>query len=72
MARLGAVDFDAIASSELRVERFTDVPIDGSNTGANQLTPGTVVAIRTRHGQYAKMQVVSYGYDLLIKWVTYP
>ena len=35
------------------------------------LTPGTVVAIKTRHGHYAKMRIDSYGYSLGITSTTY-
>jgi hypothetical protein len=46
-------------------------PINGSNNAANQLTAGTVVAIKTGAGRYAKMKINSYGYNLGMTWVTY-
>jgi hypothetical protein len=33
--------------------------------------PGDVFAVLTNQGNYAKVKVVSYGYDLNIQWVTY-
>lgn len=72
IGRLGAVDFDTLTLSQLRTEPYTYQRLDASDTGTNQLRTGTVVAVRTRHGQYAKMRVESYGFDLRITWVTYP
>ncbi|KAM3093739.1 hypothetical protein ACKFKG_18485 [Phormidesmis sp. 146-35] len=37
----------------------------------NLLTNGNVFAVRTNSGNFAKVQVLSYGYDLQVQWVTY-
>jgi hypothetical protein len=72
LARLGATDLDARTASELVSVPYDRRSLNGSSSPAlNQLTQGTVIAIRTRHGHYARMQVVAYGVDLVISWVTY-
>ena len=48
-----------------------DAGINGNNDATNLLTPGDVFAVRTNLGNYAKVQVVSYGYDLHLTWTTY-
>ena len=45
--------------------------IDGSDTPENQLTPGTILVYRTSDGNYGKLQVIEYGYNLLVRWQTY-
>jgi hypothetical protein len=70
VSRLGTPDFNSVTRAMLKGATYTD-RIDGSNTTANQLRPGTVVAVRTNAGHYAKVLITSYGYDLGIRWVTY-
>jgi hypothetical protein len=41
------------------------------NLRSNSLTNGNVFAVRTNSGNFAKVQVLAYGYDLQIQWVTY-
>ena len=43
----------------------------GNNDPANRLVAGDVFAVLTNKGNYAKVKVVTYGYDLQIQWVTY-
>ncbi len=45
-----------------------DDPTEGRS---NSLTNGNVFAVRTNSGNFAKVQVLSYGYDLQVQWVTY-
>ncbi len=71
LANLGQPNFDAISLQTLKSEPYTTVPINGSENGANKLTAGTVIAIKTSDGRFAKMRVKSYGYNLGIDWVTY-
>ncbi len=72
LARLGVTILEARTASELLAVPYSRVSINGSSSPAqNQLTPGTVIAIRTRHGHYARMRIDSYGADLVISWVTY-
>ncbi|WP_190342706.1 hypothetical protein [Leptolyngbya sp. FACHB-36] len=46
-------------------------PIVPRPIGPNQLVNGNVFAVRTNSGNYAKVQVLKYGYNLQIQWVTY-
>jgi OOP family OmpA-OmpF porin len=45
--------------------------LDGSNTKDNQIPQGTILCYVTSDKQYGKLQVVEYGHDLKLKWVTY-
>jgi len=71
LAHMGKADFDTISLRTLKNQLYSTTPINGSNNASNNLTPGTVVAIKTSSGHYAKMRVDSYGYNLGISWVTY-
>jgi hypothetical protein len=72
LARMsGTPNFDAVSLQTLQAQPYAAAPINGSNNASNQLTPGTVVAVRTGAGRYAKLRVNSYGYNLGISWVTY-
>ena len=71
IANLGVVDFGSLSCAALRSEPYASAPIDGNNDATNQLTDGDVFVIRTDQGNYAKVQVVSYGYDLELKFETY-
>jgi hypothetical protein len=71
LANLGAVNFDAVSRQTLMTKAYTATPVNGSNNTSNKLTPGTVIAIKTNAGRYAKMRIDTYGYNLGITWVTY-
>jgi hypothetical protein len=71
LAHLGRPDFDAVTPAVLRAADYGSAWIDGSRSEANRLTPGSVVAVRTAAGNLAKVQVLTYGYDLQLAWVTY-
>jgi hypothetical protein len=71
MAHLGQRNFDAVSVETLRAASYTATPLNGSNNSANQLSTGTVIAIRTGNGHFAKMRVDAYGYNMSISWVTY-
>jgi hypothetical protein len=45
--------------------------INGSADGRNQIPTGTVLVYETNEGNNGKMQILEYGYNLRIKWVTY-
>ncbi|MGV0025916.1 hypothetical protein [Phormidesmis priestleyi] len=38
---------------------------------SNSLTNGNVFAVKTNSGNFSKVQVLSYGYNLQVQWVTY-
>ncbi len=71
IVRLGAVNYIGISYPELLELAYDSAPIDGSVGAGNQLTDGTVFAVKTAGGNYAKAQVLSYGYDMQIRWTTY-
>ena len=71
LANLGFVNFDSVTGESLAAAPYTSIPIIGNDDGSNQLATGDVFAIHTTEGNYAKVQVTSYGYDLGIRWVTY-
>ncbi len=71
MVPLGTPNLDVVSLQTLQTQPYTANPINGSNNASNQLTPGTVIAVKTNTGRYAKVKIDSYGYDLGITWVTY-
>ena len=71
LALMGKPNFDAVSYPTLKSQAYTTTPINGSNNSSNKLTAGTVIAIKTGAGRYAKMKINSYGYNLGITWVTY-
>ncbi len=46
-------------------KRFTTI------TRINGLKQGDVFAVLTNGGNYAKVQVVTYGYNIVLRWITY-
>lgn len=71
IVRLGPVPFGPIGIDTLLGLSYGATPIPGNNDASNQLTTGTVFAVRTGAGNYAKVLVTSYGYNMGIQWVTY-
>ncbi|MDB5095079.1 MAG: hypothetical protein JWO85_3180 [Candidatus Eremiobacteraeota bacterium] len=71
IANLGHVDFNAVTTATLQSLSYGTVPITGNNDASNTLTNGDVFAVHTNAGNYSKIKVLSYGYDLHIQWVTY-
>ena len=71
IVRLGAVNYAGISYAELLDLPYSSAKIDGSNNAGNQLTNGTVFAVKTNDGNYTKAQVLTYGYNLEIRWTTY-
>ena len=71
LANLGHVDFASITPDTLSSLTYSTTPIDGNNDPTNKLTTNDVFAVRTSSGNYAKVKVVTYGYDLHLQWVTY-
>ena len=68
---LGQADFDALSAEDLRALDYGQQRIVGSDDDTNELPDGDVFAVRTGDGNYAKVQVLHYGYDLQIRFVTY-
>src|SRR5262249_28849308 len=63
--------FNAVTPATLQSAAYSNTPIPGNNDPTNKLVPGDVFAVLTNKGNYAKVKVVTYGYDLNIQWVTY-
>lgn len=70
---LGAVDFGSLGLADLQTldPLYSTQPLVDNPAAGNQLTPGTVLAVRTRDGSYAKVLIESEGYDLRISWTTF-
>ena len=71
ITNLGVIDFNAITPDTLSSLTYSTTPIDGNNDPSNKLVTGDVFAVLTTSGNYAKVKVLSYGYNMTIQWVTY-
>jgi hypothetical protein len=71
IVNLGVINFDAVTADQLRTLNYGITPIPGNNDASNQLVNGDVFAVLTNAGNYAKVQVLSYGYNINLHWVTY-
>ena len=71
IVNLGAVDFNSLTAQTLQSLTYGSAPIPGSTDASNKLVPGDVFAVRTTSGNYAKVKVLTYGYNLTIQWITY-
>ncbi|MER8012335.1 hypothetical protein [Streptomyces sp. NPDC094149] len=71
IVNLGVVDFDALTLDRLVPLAYHNDPVPGNPDGSNQLVDGDVFAVMTSEGNFAKVLVVKYGYNMLIRWVTY-
>jgi hypothetical protein len=71
LAHMGKPNFDAVSLQTLKSQAYSSSPINGSNNSSNKLKPGTVIAVKTSAGRYAKLKIETYGYNLRIRWVTY-
>jgi hypothetical protein len=72
IVNLGVVDFDAITRLQLRqLTAYSTTPIYAHDNSANQLINGDVFAVLTQDGNYAKVKVLNYGYDITLQWVTF-
>ncbi len=68
---LGAVNYAALTAANLQSLPYSSTPIDGNDDSTNLLKVNDVFAVRTTSGNFAKVQVIAYGYNLTIRWVTY-
>lgn len=68
---IGVTNFNAITTDVLQKLTYGTTPISGNNDLTNRLVPGDVFAVLTNQGNFAKVEVLQYGYDLKIQWVTY-
>jgi hypothetical protein len=68
---LGAVDFNLVTPCVIQSYMYTNTPITGNNDASNKLVAGDVFCVLTNEGNYCKIKVIAYGYDLQVQWVTY-
>ncbi|RBL88579.1 YncE family protein [Chitinophaga flava] len=68
---LGIVDFNQITPAALQAYNYSNTAIVGNNDASNKLVNGDVFCVRTREGNYCKLMVVAYDYNLKVQWVTY-
>lgn len=71
IVNLGVVNFNNITLAQLKSQSYSTTPLDGNNDATNVLVAGDVFAVHTSSGHYAKVKVVTYGYNLQLQWVTY-
>ncbi len=67
----GAASFENIGYADIATATLSADRIDGSDGVTNQLTTGTIVLYQTTEGRYGKFQVLEYGKDLRIEWITF-
>ena len=68
---LGNRDFDSLTFEALRGLAFDLRSLDATIGVPHDLKPGTVFAVRTSDGRYAKVQILQYGAHMKFNWVTY-
>ncbi|MBE9009634.1 hypothetical protein IQ250_05385, partial [Pseudanabaenaceae cyanobacterium LEGE 13415] len=69
---VGRIPIERLPSDRIPVKRPPIVISDDpAPNRTNNLTNGSVFAVRTNSGNFAKVQVIEYGYDLKIQWITY-
>lgn len=71
IVNLGSVNYASLTPDTLSSLTYSTTPIDGNNDASNQLVTGDVFAVETTSGNFAKVLVVAYGYNMSIQWTTY-
>ncbi len=71
LVNLGVVNYASLTADTLASLPYSTTPIVGNHDASNKLVLGDVFAVRTSAGNYAKVLVNAYGYNLSIEWVTY-
>jgi hypothetical protein len=71
IVNLGSVNYASLTPDALSSLTYSTTPIDGNNDASNKLVTGDVFAVKTTSGNFAKVLVVDYGYDMSIQWTTY-
>jgi hypothetical protein len=71
LAYLGHINYNTLTYAQLAALNYSSNPINGSNNSGNLLTTGAVFAVRTNQGNYTKVQILEYGYNIRVKWRTY-
>ena len=65
---MGIVDYNAVSYSDFQRLPLSTAPITANATGTNLLPTGSTFAVRTRHGQFIKVNVIRYDYNLQMQW----
>jgi len=71
IVNVGVTSFAALLPQALPGLPYSSAPINGNDDTTNKLVAGDVFAVKTNQGNYAKVLVTSYGYDIGIEWATY-
>ncbi|HOY32793.1 MAG TPA: hypothetical protein PKW80_13020 [Bacteroidales bacterium] len=71
IVNLGKVNFNLITPFLIQTYLYSTAPIIGNNDATNKLVAGDVFCVKTKAGNYCKIKIVTYGYDLQIQWKTY-
>lgn len=71
IANIGVTNFNSITADVLQTLPYSTAPINGNDDPSNRLVPGDVFAVFTNQGNFAKVEVLQYGYNLKIQWTTY-
>ena len=71
IVNLGPVNFNNLNPGAMQLLTYSATPIPGNNDATNKLTTGDVFCVQTKEGNFCKVLVVQYGYDMTIQWVTY-
>lgn len=70
-AYLGNINYNGISFADLAAYHYTSNPITANDDSSNLLTDGAVFAVRTSEGNYTKVQVINYGYNIVFRFRTY-
>lgn len=71
LVNLGLVDFNLVTPATMQTYTYTNTPIIGNNDATNKLVNGDVFCVKTKEGNYCKIKVINYDYNMQIQWVTY-
>ncbi|WP_091413166.1 hypothetical protein [Friedmanniella luteola] len=68
LCSLGVVGYEQLQHDDLSGLSYSSTPVTANAEGTNFLPDGAVLAVRTRMGKLVKVQVLSYGYNLSLRW----
>jgi hypothetical protein len=71
IVNLGVIDYNLVTPSTIQSYPYSGNPIIGNADSSNKLVDGTVFCVKTREGNYCKLKVLSYGYNINLQWTTY-
>jgi hypothetical protein len=67
---MGILNFDSLTLADLQKLTYSTAPLPANVTGTNVLPDGSIFAVRTRTGNFVKVQILHYDYNLQIRWQT--